>query len=102
MAQKELGGRPRKAKSPPPAAGKQANQPGAKKVIGRRRNRLSMVRMLIDKWSTELGAKPQKSGVAELVRLLTLEKEMSANREMIREIRVTWVEPKRTESPKSE
>jgi hypothetical protein len=71
-------------------------------VSGPGLSRLSMVRLLIDKWSQELTDKPTKPGVAELVKLLTLEKELSASKETIREIRVTWVEPKITESSKSQ
>ena len=66
----------------------------------RRRNRLSFVRSLIEKWAAELEKETaSKTGVAELVRLLALEKELTASKqEQVREIRVTWVEPTVTES----
>ena len=66
----------------------------------RRRNRLSLVRSLIEKWAAELEKETaSKTGVAELVRLLALEKELTASKqEQVREIRVTWVEPTITES----
>ncbi len=66
------------------------------------KSRLSMVRALIETWSKELEQHKTKSGVAELIRLLTLEKELSVTNQAVREIKVSWVEPKATESSKSE
>ena len=70
---------------------------GAKKP-----DRLSLVRSLIEKWSTKIEADVSKAGVTELIRLLSLEKELSETTETVREIKVTWVEPTETESSTSE
>ena len=75
---------------------------GEKEVIEVDDDRLTMVRKLIVKWATDIQAANGKPGVAELTRLLALEKELSEGRETVREIKVTWVEPSPTESSKSE
>jgi hypothetical protein len=103
MPRTSAGGQKSKARSLGTTPGKQASQKGGKTSVTRgEKNRLTMVRSLIDKWSEQLGESATKSGVAELVRLLALEKELSASKESIREIKVSWVEPKATESSKSE
>ncbi len=56
-------------------------------------DRLTLVRKLIAKWGNELEREQTKTGVAELIRLLVLEKELASSNETIREIKVTWVEP---------
>jgi len=68
-------------------------------------DRLALVRNLIEAFAKELEGKQRKqrtSGVAELARLLALEKELSESTEAVREIKVTWVESGPAESSKSE
>lgn len=80
-----------------PVESKTRNKAAAPKP--RRRNRLSIVRSLIEKWAADLEKKPTKTGIAELAKLLTLERELSVKKQdEIREVKVTWVEPKATES----
>ena len=103
MPRKPAGGQTKKVRSLKRESAKQACQKGGETVkrLGNG-TRLSMVRDLIEKWSQELAKKTTKSGVAELIRLLALEKELSASNQAIREIKVSWVEPETTESSKSE
>jgi hypothetical protein len=95
---KNVGRQKVNARSTPASAKPDAKQGTPSKP--RRRNRLSLVRSLIEKWAAELEKKnATKTGVVELVRLLALEKELTASKqEQVREIRVTWVEPTTTES----
>ena len=91
------------------ATTKKAQRPARKREAApapakpRRRNRLSIVRSLIEKWAAELEKETAtKTGVTELARLLALERELTASKqEQVREIRVTWVEPETTESKRS-
>jgi hypothetical protein len=70
-----------------------------RKFSGGPLNRLTLVRSMIRRLKSELesGEGTSKSGVAELIRLIALEKELSGETEHVREIRVTWVEPRDTE-----
>lgn len=68
----------------------------SRKYRGGSKNRLKLVRGLITTWSEQLENDKSKSGVAELIRLLALEKELTPSDEAVREIKVTWVEPKET------
>jgi hypothetical protein len=63
-------------------------------------DRLALVRQMIRRCTEEMdkGAASTKSVVAEVIRLLALEKELAEEQEAIREIRVTWVEPTETAS----
>jgi transcription termination factor NusB len=63
-------------------------------------DRLKLVRAMIQQCTTVEGAGTNKPVVAELIRLLALEKELSEEHQVVREIRVQWVEPTETESPK--
>ena len=67
-----------------------------KKFSGAPLNRLTLVRSMIRRLKSELESDKgtSKSGVAELIRLIALEKELSGETEQVREIRVKWVEPK--------
>jgi hypothetical protein len=66
-------------------------------------DRLSLVRGMILDCTVKAHAKGgQRSGVADLVRLLALEKELSESEQTTQEIKVTWVEPDTVESSKSE
>ena len=65
-------------------------------------DRLALVRELITAWAEKLQTSEGKSGVAELARLIALEKELAESTDTVREIRVTWVEPSPAESSKSE
>jgi hypothetical protein len=101
MAEKQTGTGKKTARgsrvgAPPVKPAKQTGRPAAL----RGRNRLPLVRSLIEKWAGKMETEgASKTGVAELVRLLVLEKELTAsNQEQVREIRVTWVEPRTTES----
>ena len=74
---------------------------GAGRTAGKQ-NRLSLVRSLISKWGKKIEDDVTKAGVTELIRLLSLEKELSETTDTVREIRVTWVEPTETELSISE
>ena len=100
MARKATAGRP-SGKKKQNGAGSGLALKGPKRSA-RKLDRLSLVRSLITKWSQTLEGDLSKSGVAELIRLLGLERELSATGETVREIKVTWVEPTATESSKSE
>ncbi len=84
----------------PETKGKTASRPGG--ATPRKGSRLKMVRRLIAKWAADLEEHPGKAGVTELVRLLSLEKELSETREDIKEIKVSWVDPKSAEPSGSE
>ena len=80
-------------------------KPGAaeepkKDFSGKPVKKLWMVRKLIRQCFDE--ATSSKSGVAELIRLIALERELADETESIREIKVTWVEPSKTAPSKSE
>ncbi len=61
-------------------------------------DRLALVRSMIHKCSgARDNEKSSKPMVAELIRLLVLEKELSDEHQVIQEIRVKWVEPTETE-----
>lgn len=61
-------------------------------------NRLRLVRQMIRKLASDATGKDgSKSGVAELIRLIGLERELAVETENVREIKVTWVEPAATE-----
>lgn len=104
MPRLSASGQIQKAPEPENAPRKQPRDKGRKAPdnLEGHKDRLALVRLLIESWLVELSAKKTKSGVAELVRLLALEKELSASDQVIREIRVSWVEPHTTESSKSE
>lgn len=63
-------------------------------------NRLRLVRQMIRRCVAQMqGKDAMKGGVAELVRLLSLERELADEAESIREVKVTWVEPETVSSP---
>ena len=70
----------------------------AAKGTGRSSTRLETVRALIDKCRTGLvdGEATPKITIPEFIRLLSLEKELAADDDSIREIKVTWVESQKT------
>jgi hypothetical protein len=73
-------------KNAPPAEKK-------KKFSGGPINRLTLVRSMIRRLKNEL-EEGSKTGVAELIRLIALERELAGETEHVREIKVSWVEPK--------
>ena len=86
-----------------PAAGRTASpKANPTEGTGNSGDRLALVRELILKLADDLKRDTTKSRVAELARLLTLEKELSEGTEAVREIKVTWVESGPAESSKSE
>ena len=86
-----------------PAAGRTASpKANPAESTGDSGDRLELVRELILKLAASLKKDTTKSGVAELARLLALEKDLSEGTETVREIKVTWVESGPAESSKSE
>jgi hypothetical protein len=63
-------------------------------------DRLKLVRAMIQQCARVEGGGTNKPMIAELIRLLALEKELSEEQQVVREIRVQWVEPTETESQK--
>ena len=69
-----------------------------KRLSGAPINRLRLVRQMIRQYTDQLSVKDgPKSGVGELIRLIALERELAGETENVREIKVTWVEPKPAE-----
>ena len=101
MARKTAAGRPGRKRAPKAANGPEPKGPKATRGA-RKCDRLATVRNLIGMWEEKLQKEMSKGGVAELIRLFGLEKEMSETRETVKEIKVTWVEPTEPESSKSE
>lgn len=61
-------------------------------------SRLALVRGLIQKCSDQLNNSTDlKTGVAEFIRLLSLEKELAAEDDSVRKVIVSWQEPSKTE-----
>ncbi len=100
MAGKTVAGQTNKAKKPTIKAARRVGPQDGR--TSPRESRLVLVRKLIEKLGNDLEAKVTKTGVAELVRLLALEKELGGGQDTVREIKVTWIEPIATESSKSE
>jgi hypothetical protein len=66
------------------------------------KDRSELVSKAIDTFGSKLDKPELKATVADLVRLLQLEKEMEETKEQPTEIRVTWIEPKQPESDSAE
>lgn len=96
-AARTASGQFKRSKTAPPVKNSEGKKPHRRPS----RNRLTLVRSLITQWATKLEENSSNTGVTELIRLLALEKELAGNRQEVREIRVTWVEPT-VESSKSE
>ena len=95
MARNTVTGGAKKTKKP--TKGGRAPKPVGGRAVPRE-SRLAMVRRLVDTLSNALDTNMTKTGVAELIRLLALEKELGGDQETVREIKVTWIEPIATES----
>ena len=63
-----------------------------------RRHRARMVRKAIESIEEKLGTEAMKTNLADLVRLLQIDKELNADDP--REVRVRWTESDTTETPK--
>jgi hypothetical protein len=87
-----------KAKKTTPGSAKSKTGGAKKSAVARKGGRIELVRELIEIWATEIVKDPKKTGVAELIRLLSLEKELGGTTEAVKEIKVTWVEPTTAES----
>ena len=69
-----------------------------KRLSGAPINRLRLIRQMIRQYTEQVSAEGgPKTGVGELIRLIALERELAGETENVREIKVTWVEPKPAE-----